>query len=150
MKFVSMLAVLFASVAPAFASSPGGSDMCGLGWQVTDKKSFLATTTRGTTNYVVPSTFGMTSGTIGCDQHSIAQRELPAVNYVATNKDALLIEMAAGKGESLSALAQTMGCSDAQVFARKAQESYASLASSSSVELYKNVKAFAVAQGCAI
>ncbi|MGZ3705003.1 MAG: DUF3015 family protein, partial [Bdellovibrionota bacterium] len=107
MKLVMMFVALFAMVGPAFASDGGGSDGCGLGWQVTQKKSFLATTTRGTTNGVVPPTFGMTSGTIGCDQHSFAKNELPALNMVATNQDALMIDIAAGGGENLAALAQT-------------------------------------------
>lgn len=150
MKFVLMFVLAFAIAAPAFAATPGGSDFCGLGWQITQKKSFLATTTRGTTNAVVPPTFGMTTGTIGCDQHTLAKNELPAANYVATNHDSLVVEMAAGGGENLAALAQTMGCSDASGFAREAQARYTSLVSSSSEQLYRNMKAVAVAQGCVI
>ena len=150
MKLVLMTVALFALVAPAFASDGGGSDGCGLGWQVTSKKSFLGTSTRSTTNGIIPPTFGMTTGTIGCDKHTFALNDMPAVNYVASNKDALMIEMAAGKGENLSALAQTLGCTDTNAFAAKAQAGYANLVNSSSVEFYKNVKALALAQGCTI
>jgi hypothetical protein len=154
MKLVLIFAALIATAAaPAFAAgdtNATGTDGCGLGWQVTQKKSFLATITRGTTNAVVPPTFGMTSGTIGCDQHSFAKNELPAVNMVATNQDAILIDIAAGGGENLAALAQAMGCHDSSAIAQKAQASYSTLAGTSSEQLYRNVKAIAVSSGCSI
>jgi hypothetical protein len=152
MKLVMMLVALFAFVAPAFAatSENAGSDSCGLGWQVTQKKSFFGTTTRGSTNAFVPPTFGMTSGTIGCDEHTFTKNEMPAVNYVATNHDAIMIDIAAGGGENLAALAQAMGCSDSSGFAQKAQANYGNIANSSSVQFYRNVKSMAVASGCAI
>jgi len=145
-----MFAALFATLTPAFAADGGGSDGCGLGWQVTQKKSFLATTTRATTNAIVPPTFGMTSGTIGCDQHTFAKNELPAVNMVATNQDAILLDIAAGGGENFAALAQAMGCSESASLARKAQGSYSTLSGESSEQLYRSVKSMAVANGCAI
>jgi hypothetical protein len=150
MKLVMMFVAVFAIAAPAFASDGGGSDGCGLGWQVTQKKSFLATTTRATTNGVVPPTFGMTSGTIGCDQHTFAKNEMPAVNMVATNQDAILIDIAAGGGEHLAALGQAMGCRDGASLAQKAQANYSTLAGSSSEQLYRSVKAMALASGCSI
>ena len=151
MKLVMVLAAMVGLAAPAFAGGEnGGSDSCGLGWQVTQKKSFLGTTTRGTTNALVPPTFGMTSGTIGCDQHSFAKNEMPAVNMVATNQDAILIDIASGGGEHLAALAQAMGCRDSASLAAKAQSNYRALSGVSSVQLYRNVKAIAVANGCSI
>ena len=120
MKFLfcilSLSLLATGSAKAANATSPnGGSDTCGLGWQVTDKKTFIATTTRATTNFVVPPTFGMTTGTIGCDQHGFAKRDIPAVQYVATHYDSVLLDMARGNGESLQALAKIMGCSDAEM-----------------------------------
>lgn len=149
MKKFAILFSLFA-VVPAFASDGGGSDGCGLGWQVTQKKSMIATTTRGTTNAFVPPTFGMTSGTIGCDQHSFAKAEMPAVDMVATNQDAIMMEMAAGGGENVASLAQALGCSDSAAFAKAAQANYGRLVNSSAAGFYRNVKSLAVAQGCSI
>jgi hypothetical protein len=123
--------------------SPGGSDYCGLGWQVTDKKSFLGTTTRGTTNSVVPPTFGMTSGTIGCDQHSFAKADENAVIFVATNSEQLSVEMAQGKGEFLEAFARTLGCDDSAMssFGRMTQKNYQTIMSGrNGIEIFKNVK----------
>jgi hypothetical protein len=150
MKLVLTVLALAVVASNAFAASGGGTDSCGLGWQVTQKKSFLATTTRGTTNAFVPPTFGMTSGTIGCDQHSFAKNEMPAVNLVATNHDAILIDIAAGGGENLAALAQAMGCNGSAGLAALAQANYGALAASSSEQLYRGVKSMAVANGCAI
>lgn len=116
MKFLLMVVLGSFTGLAAMAGSPGGSDMCGLGWEITKKKSFLATTTRATTNAFVPPTFGMTTGTIGCDQHSLAQRDIPAAQFVASHYDALMMDMAMGQGESLDALAQAMGCSSGSAF----------------------------------
>lgn len=117
-------------------------DGCGLGWQVTDKKSFTGTTTRGTTNAVVPPTFGMTTGTIGCDKLEIGQNDKAAADYVATNFEALKSELANGQGEYVSALAQTMGCSSAS-FGSQIQKSYSTVVApaATAADLYKGIKA---------
>ncbi len=154
MKKILLLAVFAGFVAPAaFAGSAGGSDSCGLGWEITSKKSFLATTTRATTNAFIPPTFGMTTGTIGCDQHSLAKNEIPGAEFVASNYDNLVIEMAAGNGENLQALARTLGCSDAAAaeLGSITKAGFEGLVGNGgSVELFKNVKNSSVALGCSI
>lgn len=136
--------------ASAQASSGGGSDGCGLGWQITSKKTMVATTTRATTNAVVPPTFGMTTGTIGCDQHPIAMRDVPAVQFVATNYDALLLDMAQGEGEMLSAFARTLGCRNPAVFGEMTRKEFSSLTEGAdSLELVRRVQGKAKAlDGC--
>lgn len=153
-----VLVVVMASFLPlaAFAAgdiSPnGGTDSCGLGWQVTQKKSLMATCTRGTTNGVVPPTFGMSTGTIGCESHPISKNDTKAVEFVATNYDSLRLEMAAGQGENLAALARTMGCADASVdsFGRAVQGQYETVVGNGSrIEMFQNAKNVASA-ACAI
>ena len=118
-----------------------GTDSCGLGWQVTDKKTMVATTTRGTTNAVVPATFGMTTGTLGCDQHSFAKREVNSAVYAANNFETLSTEAAQGQGEFVTAFADSMGCSDSAAIGKLMQDNYASVsASSNGIEMYKNVR----------
>jgi len=119
-----------------------GSDSCGIGWQVTNKKTFLGTTTRGTTNSFVPPTFGMTSGTIGCQSHTFAKNEESAVKYAATNFDELKIEMAEGQGEYLTAFARTMGCNAAAAseFSHMTQVKYEAITTGGSLDFYENVK----------
>jgi hypothetical protein len=137
----------------AQASAPGGSDMCGLGWQVTQKKSFLATSTRSTTNAVVPPTFGMTTGTIGCDKHSLAQADIPAAQFVASHYDAVMMDMAQGEGESLQALAASLGCANQTAFGAMTRREFSSLTSNAdSLELVRRLreaaKKDAALQGC--
>ena len=143
MKKLGLAVLLTVASFSAYASDGGGSDGCGLGWQVTSKKSFLATTTRGTTNAVVHPTFGMTSGTIGCDQHSFAKRERQAVDFVASNKDPLIIDMSQGKGEYLHSFFKSMGCNDAAfgAFGKVTQSNFKSITSGKTpVDMYNNVK----------
>lgn len=96
--------------APAFAADQ--SDGCGVGWKVTEKYSFLATSTRGTTNAFLPPTFSMTSGTSGCTQHSITQREEPAAKLAVVSSDSLVVEIARGEGETLESFIRALGCSE--------------------------------------
>jgi hypothetical protein len=131
--------------APAILQSGsvgGGSDGCGLGWQVTDKKTMLGTTTRGTTNGLVPPTLGMTSGTIGCDQHDIAKKEQKAATYVVANYQTLSNELAQGSGETVQGLAFVMGCtSSSQELGRALQNNYGKIGSAQNgFELYNGVR----------
>lgn len=153
MKKLLMLVVFgLVAGASAQAASGGGSDGCGLGWQVTDKKTMIATTTRATTNAIVPPTFGMTTGTIGCDQHPVAMRDVPAAQFVATNYDALLLDMAQGQGETLAAFAQTLGCSDASALGEMTRKEFSALTSGAdSLELLRRVQGqMKAVNGCAI
>jgi len=125
--------------------NPSGTDGCGLGWQVTQKKTMLGTTIRGTTNAVVPPTFGMTSGTMGCDRHEIAKNDMDAAKFAYNNQEPLSIEMAQGEGEYLAGFAKTLGCEDSAqgTFAKMTQENYESIVKEdqSALSLLKNVKA---------
>ncbi len=150
MKKLIGIVGLFLIVAPvAKASTPGGSDSCGLGWEITQKKTMLATSTRSTTNAFVPPTFGMTTGTIGCDKHEIAKKDHDGVLFVASNQDNILMEMAAGKGEHLEALANELGCERGSAFGPALQQSLPQLINTrTSVELYKGIRQEARALGC--
>lgn len=132
-------------------------DGCGLGWQVTQKRTMIATTTRQTTNAFVPPTFGMTSGTIGCEQHQFAKNNVEATTYVVKNFENLRIEMAEGRGETLAALARTMGCNDSAVanFGEMTRAKYEVIFNSASaespVQVLMNVDAAVKAAGiCSI
>jgi len=146
-----------ALMAPTLSLAEDSSDGCGLGWQVTNKKTMIATTTRGTTNAFVPPTFGMTTGTIGCEKHSFAKRDQKAIEYVASNYDSLMMDLAAGEGEYVEALAQTLSCGDVNQFGSVMRANYGQMMSAehNAVELYRNIKAqveshSSLAQHCAI
>ncbi|MBI3558061.1 MAG: DUF3015 family protein, partial [Deltaproteobacteria bacterium] len=108
---------------------PGEPDIdgCGLGWQVTDSQTIIGAITRGTTNGTVPPSFGMTSGSLGCKKVPFTKRDQAGAAYAATNFDALRLEMANGRGETLEAFARTMGCDDTVAFGRMTQKNYGTL-----------------------
>lgn len=126
----------------AVAGEPD-TDSCGLGWQVTNKKTIAGSITRGTTNSVVPPSFGMTSGTLGCARHPWTKRETEGAVYAISNYDRLKIEMAEGHGEFLDGFARVIGCGDTQSFGRALQRNYRQLldgGSASPVRMFMNVQ----------
>ena len=143
---LSLSASAFAAgkVSPMMSGSNSGptTDGCGIGWEVTNKKTYTATTTRETTN-VIPGTFAMSSGTWGCEKLEIGQKDKEAADYVATNFEVLKSELARGEGEYVSALASAMGCqSSAPAVGQQLQKNYNQVVapSNSALELYKNIR----------
>ena len=106
-------------------------------------EEFFGTSTRGTTNLTVPPTFGMTSGTIGCAQHSIAKQDESAATFAITNFENLRIEMAQGRGENLATFGEILGCADPAAFGSFAQSHYGSImdgANESPIRMFQNLK----------
>lgn len=135
--------LLFALVTSTAFASPDRSGGCGLGWEVTKQKTFSGTTTRGSTNSTASNTIAMTMGTSGCEQHSIVKNEKKIDYFTEANLDNLLAEIAQGKGEYLTAFAQTLGCQDLGAFTKTMQTEYENIASKediSSQELLKNIR----------
>ncbi len=144
-KYVLIASLVLGSAA-AFAEND--SDSCGLGWQVTKKKTFSATTTRGTTNSVVPPTFGMTSGTIGCAQHSLVKAEMKSLHFADANYENLMTEIAQGQGEYLTGFAATMGCSSAE-FSSALQSNFSEIVEGKTpADLVKKAQAIASSLNC--
>ena len=117
-------------------------DGCGLGWEVVDGKTVLATTTRGTTNAFVPPVFGMTTGTLGCDQfEGIAMNEKDSASYVAQNYETIRAELAMGRGEYVDTTAQYFNC-DSEKFGKHIQKNYEGVVAptQSGLELHRNLK----------
>lgn len=86
------------------------SDGCGLGWKVTDSKTFSATTTRGVTNVFIPPTFGMSSGTLGCETHGLVTTEGKIKYFVSATFDHLLNDLSNGEGEYLDQYLSFYSC----------------------------------------
>lgn len=120
-------------------------DGCGLGWEVTDQRTFVGTTTRGTTNAFVPPSFGMTSGTMGCEKIDFAQNNPESATFVASNYQVLKSELAEGKGEYVTAMIESFGCSNAQApaLAAKLQSNYQTVVApaQNAAQLHNNVSA---------
>jgi len=99
-----------------------GSAGCGLGSIVmgSDGNQILAATTNGTSGN---QTFGISTGTLNCQQDGIFKsgKEVPA--FIEVNKVALANDAARGEGETLAGLANLMGC-DSQAMGSTMQKNY--------------------------
>jgi hypothetical protein len=124
-------------------SPNGGSDSCGLGWQVTKSKTLIGTLTRGITNAYLSPSWSMSSGTSGCEKHPFAKKDEESVKFVAANYYSLRAEMAQGQGEFVEGLARVMGCSDQAVtgFGAATQKNFKSIThGADAFEMLQNVK----------
>lgn len=140
------LTLLVAAIIPAisFADSVGG---CGWGSKLfANQKGIapqvLAVTTNGSTGN---QTFGISSGTSGCQQDGVVSSNWKTAAYLDANMNKLALDMSRGNGESLASLASLMEVSaaDAAHFNATVQANFAGIFSSSevtSVEVAKNLK----------
>ena len=127
MKKLIAATILATSSTIAFAAGPAG---CGLGTAVVFKDAsqwyehVLAATTNGTSGN---QTFGMTSGTLGCEAANgpLADAQL----FIDQNMDQLAVDAAKGQGETLAALAEVMGveAADSAAFNRTVQSNFDSM-----------------------
>jgi len=95
------------------AASAGNSAGCGLGSQLFTGQTglapnVLAATTNGSFGN---NTFGMSSGTLGCNQNDTVTAA--ADIFLDANMERVARDMSTGKGESLDTLATLMGISEA-------------------------------------
>lgn len=84
---------------------------CGLGSTLFDGQSgtasqVLAVTTNGTSGN---QTFGISSGTLGCEEGGVVTASAAVHMFVGSNLDGLSRDMSVGEGESLESLASLMG-----------------------------------------
>lgn len=107
-RLVVGLLIGFFVAAPAFSAVNKENCGCGLGTLMMQDQQgafweSLAVTTNGSFSN---QTFGISSGTLGCDKPSyFAVRERLDI-FVADNMDSLAVDIAAGKGETLDTLAE--------------------------------------------
>ncbi len=126
-KFIAG-AILVSSSTLVFAANPYAG--CGLGSAVVfpDANEWhehvLAATTNGTSGN---QTFGMTSGTLGCEGANGPLKLAQA--FMEDNMDQLALDAAKGQGETLAALAEVIGveAQDAAAFNRTMQSNFDSM-----------------------
>ena len=94
------------------------SSGCGLGWRVTKSMTTTGSSIRGLTNHTFSNTFGMTSGTSGCQKHDLVLLQKKKIHFIEANRGPLDYEVALGQGERLEALVNLFGCQgeSAQLF----------------------------------
>jgi hypothetical protein len=126
--------------ASAFAA--GGDAGCGLGSLVMTKNTKVSQVAAATTNGTFGSqTFGITTGTSNCSATQIVMNDGQAVRYAEANFEGLKAEMARGEGENVAALANLMGCSNAQSFGSMTRAQFESIVPASSTTPSQMVKA---------
>ena len=133
-KLLAVTALALAPMMPAQADNDAG---CGLGTQMMEGKSgvlyhLLATYTNG---LLGNQTFGITSGTLGCDGSGKVTASADLRKFASTNLDQLSVEMAAGEGEALAALASLYGieAADRDAFYGLTKSNYTTIISSDAV-----------------
>ena len=134
-----LLAAMVLSIS-AVSQARDTMDGCGLGWEITKDETLIATTTRGTTNAVIPPAFGMTTGTLGCKKLEIAANEQESATYVLNNYANLKQELASGHGEYTNGLFEVMECSNSSQI--KANYETVVAPAKDGAELYNSLKAF--------
>ena len=131
MKKILGAAVLCAGIAltaPAHAvDSTGGCGLGSMAWrgQSGTLPQILAVTTNGTFGN---QTFGITSGTSGCDQNGriTGGTQKMMLSFLENNMEQFAIDAAAGEGETLTTLAGIMNM-DEKVVAERAYQNFAVL-----------------------
>jgi len=97
---------------PAIAGQADNNTGCGLGtllWEGKADGSVISQSLQATTNATFGNqTFGITSGTLGCEQPANIIKNDRALAFAADNMDILARDIAAGQGETLDTLAELM------------------------------------------
>ncbi|MBW6489191.1 DUF3015 family protein [Sulfurimonas sp.] len=131
---VSIAAVIaLSSSAMAGVNSQTG---CGLGSMIIkDDSSAVLLALQATTNGIFGNqTFGITSGTLGCQKTQLVMNER-AEEFVASNMDQLAKEIAQGHGESVDTLAELLEVSDKATFSASLQANYNSIYTSQNAKM---------------
>ena len=126
-KILGLTIVLAFALAPLALAENNGSG-CGLGKKLFEGQrglipNVLAATTNGTLGN---NTFGMTSGTSGCDADAVVLQDKEQEVFVSANLDNLSQDMATGNGQYLRSMATLMGCGEGAFaeFASLTQDKY--------------------------
>lgn len=132
-KILTSLALASVLSTAAFAGANTQTG-CGLGTLVIkDPDSALLYALQATTNGTSGNqTFGITSGTLNCQETKFVKNE-KAINFVNANLDALSNEAALGEGEYLDTLAELLNVEDANKFKADLRANYLAIYNSSSV-----------------
>ncbi|ACM21101.1 protein of unknown function DUF3015 [Geotalea daltonii FRC-32] len=140
-KVLLLLALTIALTGSAFAGQAAQNTGCGLGtllWQNKADNSILFQAFQATTNGSFGNqTFGISSGTLDCQQPSKFVQNEKLMHFVQSNMDNLAKDMAMGKGETLDTFAEMLGVAPWQQasFNTKVQANFGKIFTSEKVVL---------------
>jgi hypothetical protein len=133
----------------AFANAPKENCGCGFGTLLFEgKDGFLMQIFAATTNASFGNqTFGISSGTLGCNQPPKFASNEQLNNFVASNMDNLAKDAAMGQGEYVDTLAELMNVPGSKrvEFSQMLQENFSNIfteGSVSHVEVIENISHF--------
>ena len=138
-KKILIAIFLIAPMAVGMSSAMAARDNvgCGFGSSLFDGKSdtssqVLAVTTNGTSGN---QTFGISSGTLGCEEGGVVQASAAVNMFAGNNLDTLSRDMSVGQGESLESLATLMdiNAEDKSTFYTAARENYGKIFSADDI-----------------
>lgn len=134
-KILVSIATVVALGTTAFATVNSQTG-CGLGAVIIkDDSSAVMLALQATTNGTSANqTFGITSGTLGCQKTKFVMNER-AEEFVASNMDILAKEIARGHGETLDTLAELLEVSDKATFSAALQANYNTIYASQKVQM---------------
>jgi len=131
MKKILGLAIMIALSSVTLALAENNGSGCGLGKKLFEgQKGLIPNILAATTNGISGNqTFGMTSGTSGCDADAVILNDKEQEVFVAANLDNLSQDMAMGGGQYLQSMAVLMGCGEGSFsdFAALTQDKYEAL-----------------------
>jgi hypothetical protein len=121
MKYIITLFVILISTL-AHASKPYGMAGCGLGSMVSGKdgNQIIA----ATTNETGTQTFGISSGSSNCV--TATDQTAKIKNFIETNYESIVTDMAKGNGDSLTTLSAMYGCDNSK-FSDVVKSNYSTL-----------------------
>ncbi|MDV6236511.1 DUF3015 family protein [Leptospira ellisii] len=132
-NLTKIIASVFLSCAALTSSSLVAADYhvagCGLGSLFIKDNKMVLQLLSATLNATGIQTFGITTGTSNCKTDGLVKQDKVREVFVAVNFEVLEQEIAAGKGEKLSAFSSLLGCPTEQTdrFSRMTQTSYGRL-----------------------
>ena len=139
MKKTLIAALLVTPMAIGMSSAMAARDNvgCGLGSTLFDGQDgtasqVLAVTTNGTSGN---QTFGISSGTLGCQEGGVVTASASVNMFVGSNLDSLSRDMSVGQGESLESLSKLMNITaeDKSAFFTAARANYGKIFSSDDI-----------------
>jgi hypothetical protein len=109
---LSIILSLALFVGSAFAGQARNNTGCGLGSMLFEDNadgSVISQSFQATTNGIFGNqTFGITSGTLGCEQPSSFFKDDKLLAFTVDNMDSLARDISAGQGETLQTVAELM------------------------------------------
>ncbi len=126
MKKLIIAATLLLFTTTGYANTVSQDCGCGLGRVLIGDNEGLVWNLLGTclNGTLGNQTFGMTTGTLGCDTGGKIVMNEKIDIFVADNMDNLAIDIAAGQGETLDALAEIAMVSDKSAFFTTLQNNF--------------------------